>query len=74
MASAGVMSAVSEALVATAVGIGVAVPAVAAHNYFQRRISVLLEDAETLSQLTLAYLADGDVDHSETESSTGGEV
>jgi biopolymer transport protein ExbB len=58
MASAGVMGAVAEALVATAVGIGVALPAVAAHNYFQRRIAVLLEDAETLSNLTLAYLDD----------------
>lgn len=60
VASAGVMSAVSEALVATAVGIGVALPAVAAHNYFQRRIAVLLEDAETLSNLVLAYLSEGD--------------
>ena len=58
MASAGVMGAVAEALVATAVGIGVALPAVAAHNYFQRRIAVLLDDAETLSNLTLAYLTD----------------
>jgi biopolymer transport protein ExbB len=39
VASAGVMSAIAEALVATAVGIGVALPAVAAYNYFQRRIT-----------------------------------
>jgi biopolymer transport protein ExbB len=57
VASAGVMAAVAEALVATAVGIGVALPAVAAYNYFQRRISVFLEDAETLSNLVLAYLS-----------------
>lgn len=57
VASAGVMNAVSEALVATAVGIGVALPAVAAYNYFQSRITVLLEDAETLSNLVLAYLS-----------------
>lgn len=56
VASAAVMDAVAEALVATAVGIGVALPAVAAYNYFQSRIMVLLEDAETLSNLVLAYL------------------
>lgn len=57
IASAAVMSAIAEALVATAVGIGVALPAVAAHNYFQRRIASMLDDAETLSNLVLAYLA-----------------
>jgi biopolymer transport protein ExbB len=57
VASAAVMSAIAEALVATAVGIGVALPAVAAYNYFQRRIAELLDDAETLSNLVLAYLS-----------------
>ena len=56
VASAAVMSAIAEALVATAVGIGVALPAVAAYNYLQRRIATLLDDAETLSTLVLAYL------------------
>ena len=56
VASAAVMSAIAEALVATAVGIGGALPAVAAYNYFQRRITSLLDDAETLSNLVLAYL------------------
>ena len=56
VASAAVMSAIAEALVATAVGIGVALPAVAAYNYFQRRIAAILDDAETLSTLVLAYL------------------
>lgn len=56
VASAAVMSAIAEALVATAVGIGVALPAVAAYNYFQRRIATVLDDAETLSTLVLAYL------------------
>lgn len=63
VASAAVMSAIAEALVATAVGIGVALPAVAAYNYFQRRVASLLDDAETLSNLVLAYLgAHGKVD------------
>ena len=63
-AQTAVMSAISEALVATAVGIAVALPAVAAYNYFQRRIAVMLDEAETLSNLTLAYLSDtsGQVD------------
>jgi len=56
VASAAVMAAIAEALVATAVGIGVALPAVAAYNYFQRRIATILDDAETLSALVLAYL------------------
>lgn len=55
-ASAAVMAAIAEALVATAVGIGVALPAVAAYNYFQRQTTVLLDDAEALLNLVLAYL------------------
>lgn len=51
-----VMSGIAEALVATAVGILVALPAVAAYNYFQRRLSVLLGSTEALTQLVLAYL------------------
>jgi biopolymer transport protein ExbB len=58
IASAAVMGAIAEALVATAVGIGVALPAVAAYNYFQRRITGLLDEAEILSNLVLAYLSE----------------
>ena len=56
VASSGVMAAIAEALVATAAGIAVALPAVAAYNYLQRRVATLLDDAETLSSLVLAYL------------------
>ena len=42
VASHPVMASIAEALVATAVGILVALPAVAAFNYFQRRIASLL--------------------------------
>jgi len=56
-ASTAVMAAIAEALVATAVGIGVALPAVAAYNFFQRRIATMLGDAEALSKLVLAYLS-----------------
>jgi len=57
VASAAVMAAIAEALVATAVGIAVALPAVAAYNYFQRRSTLLLDEAEALANLVLAYLS-----------------
>ena len=57
VASQAVMSGIAEALVATAVGIAVALPAVAAYNYFQRRVSALLSGTEVLSNLVLAYLS-----------------
>lgn len=63
-ASTAVMAAIAEALVATAVGIGVALPAVAAYNYFQRRIATMLGDAEALSKLVLAYLSSQRLDFS----------
>jgi biopolymer transport protein ExbB len=56
VANGAVMSAIAEALVATAVGIAVALPAVAAYNYLQRRVEHLLAGAEVLSNLVLAYL------------------
>lgn len=58
VASQAVMSSIAEALVATAAGILVALPAVAAFNYFQRQIASLLAGTEVLSNLVLAYLVD----------------
>jgi biopolymer transport protein ExbB len=58
VASQAVMTGVAEALVATAVGIAVALPAVAAYNYLQRRVSSLLSGGDVLSNLVLAYLSD----------------
>jgi biopolymer transport protein ExbB len=58
VASQAVMTSIAEALVATAVGILVALPAVAAFNYFQRRIAALLLATEVLSNLVLAYLSE----------------
>jgi biopolymer transport protein ExbB len=60
VASQAVMASIAEALVATAVGILVALPAVAAFNYFQRRIASLLSGTEVLSNLVLAYLSERD--------------
>jgi biopolymer transport protein ExbB len=57
-ARAAVMTSIAEALVATAVGLAVAIPAVAAFNLFQRRISVALANADALGRLLLAHLAE----------------
>jgi len=59
VASQAVMSGIAEALVATAVGIAVALPAVAAYNYLQRRLASLIASADVLSNLVLAYLTGG---------------
>jgi biopolymer transport protein ExbB len=51
-----VMTNISEALVATAVGLIVAVPAVAAFNWFQRVVRETLGNTEALSHVLLAHL------------------
>jgi biopolymer transport protein ExbB len=51
-----VMGTIAEALVATAVGLVVAIPAVAAFNYFQGRVAAALADAETLGHVLLSHL------------------
>jgi biopolymer transport protein ExbB/TolQ len=55
-ASSQVMGAIAEALVATAIGLAVAIPAVAAFNYFQRKIKTTLGNAEALEHIVLSYL------------------
>jgi biopolymer transport protein ExbB len=52
----GVMGAIAEALVATAIGLVVAIPAVAAFNAFQRRIKTILGNAEALRHIVLSYV------------------
>lgn len=54
-ASSEVMGAIAEALVATAIGLAVAIPAVAAFNYFQRRIRTILGSADALTHILLSY-------------------
>jgi biopolymer transport protein ExbB len=51
-----VMGSIAEALVATAVGLVVAIPAVAVFNYFQGRVTAALADAETLGHVLLSHL------------------
>ena len=50
-----VMGAIAEALVATAIGLVVAIPAVAAYNYFQRRIRATLANSDALTHILLAH-------------------
>ena len=47
---------ISEALVATAVGLFVAIPAVGAYNYFQRVVKATLANTEAVGHLLLAHL------------------
>ncbi len=54
--SATLQSHISEALVATAVGLFVAIPAVAAYNYFQRVVKGTLANTEAVGHLLLAHL------------------
>jgi biopolymer transport protein ExbB len=51
-----VMSTIAEALVATAIGLVVAIPAVAVFNYFQGRLAAALADGDTLGHVLLAHL------------------
>ena len=55
----GVTAGVSEALVATAVGILVAIPAVVAYNLFQRRTKAALAEAEALKSFLIGQIAGG---------------
>ena len=47
---------IAEALVATAVGLAVAIPAVATYNFFQRMIKSTLANTEALTRMLLAHL------------------
>jgi len=51
-----VMAAIAEALVATAVGLAVAIPAVVAFNVFSRHSKAILANTEALSRVLMAHL------------------
>jgi biopolymer transport protein ExbB len=56
---AGVMAAIAEALVATAIGLAVAIPAVAAYNAFQRVMRAKLANTEVLTRVLMSHLVGG---------------
>jgi biopolymer transport protein ExbB len=51
-----VMGTIAEALVATAIGLLVAIPAVAVFNFFQGLMTSALENAETLGHVLLTHM------------------
>ena len=51
-----VMTGISEALVATAVGLFVAIPAVIAYNVFSRKLKLILVESEALRDLYLSKI------------------
>jgi biopolymer transport protein ExbB/biopolymer transport protein TolQ len=59
-AMAGVMSGIAEALIATAVGLFVAIPAVVAYNVFQAKIDGIEESLRGLVQLICADIESGE--------------
>ncbi|HLK92250.1 MAG TPA: MotA/TolQ/ExbB proton channel family protein [Polyangia bacterium] len=65
-AHAGVMTALAEALVATAIGLLVAIPAVVAFNAFKNAVKVRTTRAETLSRTLLSRLK-GELPVAETQ-------
>jgi biopolymer transport protein ExbB len=50
-----VMLGISKALIATAVGLIVAIPAVVAYNYFQRQVRGIIGSLESVKDLCIAY-------------------
>lgn len=50
-----VMAGISLALVATAAGLFVAIPAVISYNYFQRQVKSILQSLDAVKELALAY-------------------
>jgi len=51
-----VMGSLSEALIATAVGLLVAIPAVVAYNYFQRKVRTRIANTDAAAHLVLTML------------------
>lgn len=50
-----VMAGISMALIATAIGLFVAIPAVMAYNYFQKQVKSILISLESVKELCLAH-------------------
>ena len=56
MAPQEVMKAIAEALVATAVGLAVAIPAVVFYNWFHRHAKAILANTDALGGVLLSHL------------------
>lgn len=71
-----VMSGIAEALIATAIGILVAIPAVVAFNYFQKKAGEVEENVATLSNYLFAQMKSvgPGLTHSATTANTNGAV
>ncbi len=54
-AASSVMRGIAEALVATAVGLVVAIPAVIAYNYFQKKVKSVLQSVESVRDICVVY-------------------
>jgi biopolymer transport protein ExbB len=67
-----VMAGISEALVATAVGLLVAIPAVVAFNVFNRRVRTLSGQVDTVAQTILAALRAEAIEEAKAEQKPGG--
>ena len=50
-----VMTGISTALLATAMGLAVAIPSVMLYNYFRKRVSAVLDTLENVKEVCLAY-------------------
>jgi biopolymer transport protein TolQ len=50
-----VMAGISGALIATAAGLMVAIPAVLAYNYFQKQVKAVMTSLDTCRQMTIAW-------------------
>jgi biopolymer transport protein ExbB len=57
MDSQKIMYALAEALIMTAIGLGVAIPAVVAYNYFSRRLITLQRECDSIKDLMISYFA-----------------
>ena len=50
-----VMAGISAALIATAAGLLVAIPAVLAYNYFQKQVKLIVGNYDSVKDLSIAY-------------------
>jgi biopolymer transport protein ExbB len=66
-----VMSGISEALVATAVGLMVAIPAVIGFNFFNRRVRATVANVDSLAHVVLAQLKGRDAQSTATSEKAG---